>query len=170
MMSIPRVSIALALAGLAGTAAISSPPTSPSVRLSPDAAPSRATDAGNDDAVASILTDEDWSRHEVVPHRVFVKFRPDVGGKQQDDVVEEMGASFSSSYDRMSPGTHCLEIEGEVSDFLEQHRLRGDVFEYIEPVYVMEFFDNIPNDSNWGSLYGMNRINAPAAWDDHVGE
>ena len=70
----------------------------------------------------------------------------------------------------MIPGTHCLEIEEGVSEFLARHRLRGDVLEYLEPVYVMEFFDNIPNDPNWGSLYGMNRINAPAAWDDHVGD
>ena len=30
----------------------------------------------------------------------------------------------------------------------------------------MEFFDTVPNDNSYGSLYGMDKINAPAAWDD----
>jgi len=168
MMSIPHVSIALALAGFAGTAVISSPPDVPDIRTPIGV---KSIDAiAVDDARVSILTDEDWAQHEVVPNRVFVKFRPELGEQGRDDLLDEMAASISSSYERMLPGTHCLEIEEDVSEFLDRHRLRGDVLEYIEPVYVMEFFDNIPNDPSWGSLYGMNRINAPAAWDDHVGD
>ena len=169
MMSYPKVSIALALAGIAGTSAVSLASDDPRPRAASGIQIQDKPVGDIDDGMGSIITDDDWARHEVVPNRVFVKFRPGLDGQAREDLLEEMGASISSSYERMVPGTHCLEIEGEVSDFLERHRFRGDVLEYVEPVYVMEFFDNIPNDPNWGSLYGMNRINAPAAWDDHVG-
>ena len=118
----------------------------------------------------SIITDEAWAQYEVVPNRVFVKFRAEIAAEGRENLLNEMDAKVSSSYERMLPGTHCLEIKGDVADFLEQYRLRGDVLEYIEPVYVMEFFDTIPNDSNWNSLYGMVKINAPQAWDDHTGD
>ena len=169
MMSLPHVSLALVLSGFAGTAVLSSTLDGPAPRASLDVQVRDKAVGVEDDARVSILTDEDWARHEVVPNRVFVKFRAELGDQDRLDLLDEMGASVSSSYERMVPGTRCLEIEGDVADFLDRNRFRGDVLEYIEPVYVMEFFDNIPNDSNWGSLYGMNRINAPAAWDDHTG-
>ena len=118
----------------------------------------------------SIIVDENWAQHEVVPNRVFVKFRSDLARVGQENLLDDMGAEISSSYDRMLPGTHCLAIAGDVADFLDRYRFRGDVLEYIEPVYAMEFFDTIPNDVGWSSLYGMSKINAPAAWDAHVGD
>ena len=171
MISLPHVSIAALLAGFAGTAVLSSNLDGPPPRSSVSKTDVREAQVDvRNDAQVSIITDEEWAQFEVVPNRVFVRFRPELDAQRQVDLLDELGASYSSSYERMVPGTHCLQIEGEVSDFLERHRFRGDVFEYIEPVYVMEFFDNIPNDPNWGSLYGMNRINAPAAWMDHVGD
>ena len=41
---------------------------------------------------------------------------------------------------------------------------------YVEPIYIVEAFDTIPNDPMYGDLYGMDQINAPQAWDDHVGD
>ncbi len=127
-------------------------------------------DLADQDVRNSILVDDNWARHQVVPNRVFVKFRPEIAGKGRTNVLDEMDADISSSYERMLPGTHCLAIPGDVADFLDRYRFRGDVLEYIEPVYVMELFDTIPNDGGWSSLYGMSKINAPAAWDEHVGD
>ena len=127
-------------------------------------------EVGNGGLGNSIITDEDWAQHQVVPNRVFVKFRAEILGERRGNLLDEMGAKISSSYNRMLPNTHCLEIKGEVADFLERNKFRSDVFEYIEPVYVLELFDTVPNDSSWGSLYGMRSINAPGAWDDHVGD
>lgn len=117
----------------------------------------------------SIIIDEDWARHEVVPNRVFVKFRQDVAPQGREDLLAEMDAEISSSYERMLPRTHCLAIPGGVADFLERYRFRGDVLEYIEPVYVLELHE-IPNDAGWSQLYGMDRINAPGAWDQTTGD
>ena len=118
----------------------------------------------------SILVDDDWARHEVVPNRVFVKFRQDVALQGRQNLLAEMDAEISSSYDRTLPGTHCLAIQGDVADFLERYRFRSDVLEYVEPVYVLELHDTIPNDAGWNQLYGMDRINAPAAWDRTTGD
>ena len=63
MMSIPHVSLALALAGFAGTAVISSPPDGPGVRTPAGVRSLDAVDV--DDARVSILTDEDWAQYEV---------------------------------------------------------------------------------------------------------
>ena len=118
----------------------------------------------------SIIIDEDWARHEVVPNRVFVKFRQDLALQGRENLLAEMDAEISSSYERTLPRTHCLEIPGDVGDFLDRYRFRGDVLEYIEPVYVLELHDTIPNDAGWNQLYGMDRINAPAAWDQTTGD
>ena len=170
MKPITHMPIALLLAGFAGTTVLSSAPDGPAPRAAVDVDVRDAAGGVDNDARVSILTDDDWARFDVVPNRVFVKFRPELGDQGRSDLLDEMDAEVSSSYGRMVPDTFCLEIEEDVADFLNRHRFRGDVLEYLEPVYVMEFFDNIPNDANWGSLYGMNRINAPAAWDDHVGD
>jgi subtilisin family serine protease len=124
---------------------------------------------GDGELQHSIITDEQWAQYPVVPNRVFVKFRAHIAGEGQENLLTEMDAEVSSSYERMMPHTYCLEIRGGVAEFLDQYRFRGDVLEYIEPVYVMEFSETIPNDSSWNSLYGMDNINAPAAWDTHVG-
>ena len=170
MTSLFHVPAVIALAGLAGSTVLAASQDRPGT--TPHAGIKRQLDVVviDDAPGASILTDERWSDHEVVPNRVFIRFSPALDEQGREDLLEEMDASISSSYERMVPGTHCLEIQGEVSDFLDRYRFRGDVLDYIEPVYVMEFFDNIPNDSGWNQLYGMNSINAPAAWDDHVGD
>ena len=167
MIILTHASIALAIASTPILAATSD---GPGVR--PAVAP-EILDAGGmvDEGVReSIITDETWGQYDVVPNRVFVRFRQAIDAGGRIGLLEEMNASVSSSYERMMPGTYCLDIEGKVSDFLDRYRFRGDILEYIEPVYVMEFFDTTPNDTYWNNLYGMSKINAPAAWDDHVGE
>ena len=154
----------LAATGLAGISSIALGVDGPRV------APSGGKTVVEQDVLDSIVTDELWTDHEVVPNRVFVRFGAEIVGERREALLAEMGAAVSSSYERMVPGTCCLAIDADVAEFIDRYRFRGDVLEYIEPVYTMEFFDTTPNDSNYGSLYGMARINAPAAWDDHVGD
>lgn len=160
----------LASAGVLGLPLIASATDGPRLRAD-TASPDLANPGGVDEGVRrSIVTDDRWTDHEVVPNRVFVRFRADLDATGRDALLAELDATVSSSYERMVPGTRCLTITEDVGEFLDRHRFRGDVFEYIEPVYVLELHDTRPNDSDYGSLYGMERINAPQAWDDHVGD
>ena len=40
---------------------------------------------------------------------------------------------------------------------------------YAEPDYILTATTTIPNDPNYSDLYGMKKINAPAAWDKCTG-
>jgi subtilisin family serine protease len=115
-----------------------------------------------------LVPDPAWREFDRVPNRVFAKFRPDVGENAFAAVLADMDATISSGY-RLVPGLFCLETAGDEAAVLESYAGRGDVLEFIEPVYVLEFFDTIPDDSQYSQMYGLERINAPAAWDDHVG-
>ena len=115
-----------------------------------------------------LVPDPAWREFDRVPNRVFAKFRPDVGENAFAAVLADMDATVSSGY-RLVPGLFCLETAGDEAAVLESYALRGDVLEFIEPVYVLEFFDTIPNDPQYSQMYGLEKINAPAAWDDHVG-
>ena len=155
---------------MAGTLSAAVKDTQPGDGLQTDLIQKGDLQVGDGELQRSIITDENWAQYPVVPNRVFVKFRLNIEGEAREDLLNDMDAEVSSSYERMMPRTYCLEINGGVAEFLDRYRFRGDVLEYIEPVYVMEFSDTIPNDSSWSSLYGMNTINAPAAWDEHVGD
>ena len=85
-----------------------------------------------------------------------------------DAVLADMDATISSTY-RLVPGLFCLETAGDEAAVIEAFANRGDVLEFIEPVFTMEFFDNIPNDPSYPNMYGLERINAAQAWDEHVG-
>ena len=116
-----------------------------------------------------LVPDPAWREFDRVPNRVFAKFRPTVGEAAFDAVLADMDATISSTY-RLVPGLFCLETAGDEAAVIEAFADRGDVLEFIEPVFTMEFFDNDPNDPNYSQLYGLQRINAPDAWEEHVGE
>ncbi len=138
------------------------------------AAPPPVRDAGvrngvrNAAPIADLVPEPAWRDFDRVPNRVFAKFRPTVGEAAFDAVLTDMDATISSTY-RLVPGLFCLETAGDEAAVIEAFSNRGDVLEFIEPVFVMEFFDNIPNDPSYPDMYGLERINAAAAWDDHVG-
>ncbi len=148
------------LLGTVATSLIAAPPTAGQF---PGKAGMR-----NAASVADLVPEPAWRDFDRVPNRVFAKFRPTVGEAAFDAVLAEMGASISSTY-RLVPGLFCLETAGDEAAVIETFAGRGDVLEFIEPVFTMEFFDNIPNDPSYPQMYGLERINAAQAWDEHVG-
>ena len=138
------------------------------------AAPPTVRDAGarngvrNAAPVADLVPEPAWRDFDRVPNRVFAKFRPAVGEAAFDAVLADMDATISSTY-RLVPGLFCLETAGDEAAVIEAFSNRGDVLEFIEPVFTMEFFDNVPDDPNYPQMYGLERINAPDAWEEHVG-
>jgi len=99
---------------------------------------------------------------------LFVRFLPETTPAQRQAVIDAVGGSIKTSY-ALVADLFCLNITGSVADAIGALQFRSDVLDYVEPVYLMETFDNIPNDQLWNQLCGMNRINAPAAWDESTG-
>ena len=100
----------LAATGLAGISSIALGVDGPRV------APSGGKTVLEQDVLNSIVTDELWTDHEVVPNRVFVRFGAEIVGERREALLAEMGAAVSSSYERMVPGTCCLAIDADVAN------------------------------------------------------
>ncbi|MEA2206045.1 MAG: hypothetical protein QOE77_2821 [Blastocatellia bacterium] len=54
--------------------------------------------------------------------------------------------------------------ESDTIRAIEALRARSDVL-YAEPNYILHADSTTPNDTNFGQLYGLNKIGAPQAWD-----
>ena len=104
-----------------------------------------------------------------MPNRVFVRFKDPQAVNARDAIMGSVGGQISSS-SKIVPGLHCIEIDVPVEEALKTLGRRGDVLQYVEPVYVVRAFDTLPNDPFMPNLYGMPQINAPQAWDEHVGD
>ena len=86
---------------------------------------------------------------------------------------EEIGPMLMSAQSIDEPGDILLL---ELSDKSEQgvlsaiEQLQGnEAVLWAEPDYIRELCDTIPNDEFYGEQWGMNRINAPKAWDTFTG-
>jgi subtilisin family serine protease len=54
-----------------------------------------------------------------------------------------------------------------VAELIQQIRSRSDV-EYVEPNFVIRI-NRTPNDPSFSSLYGLQKISAPSAWEKNIG-
>jgi subtilisin family serine protease len=146
-------SLHLAMAGgfICAAAALSSMPTP-------------AIGAAND----SIIPDASALTHEYVPNALFLRFREDLPQAQRGDVLELVDGTIRQAF-WLVPGLMSIDTTMSVADALKVLGTRGDVLQYVEPIYIVHAFETIPNDPLFNQLYGMEQINAPAAWDDHTG-
>jgi subtilisin family serine protease len=117
----------------------------------------------------SIIPDKDALTFEHVPNRLFVRFIDPDATNNRNALLAGVGGQISSS-SKLVPGLHCIEIDVPVEQALKSLSQRSDVLHYVEPVYIVHAFDTVPNDPNYGNLYGMPQINAPQAWDEHQGD
>ncbi len=116
----------------------------------------------------SIVPDATALTHEHVPNVVFMRFAEHATTEQRDAILEEVGGTIRRQWD-LVPGLASVETTLAVKDVLKQLGTRSDVLKYVEPVYVVHALET-PNDPLYGELYGMERIMAPQAWDDHTGD
>ena len=70
---------------------------------------------------------------------------------------------------QLVPDLVAVDIEMTVPEALSRIGTRSDVLQYVEPNFIFRTFAT-PNDPLYSTLYGMPAINAPEAWDDHVGD
>ncbi|MDG1898500.1 MAG: hypothetical protein P8I74_01405, partial [Phycisphaerales bacterium] len=124
--------------------------------------------ASNDPAPISIVPNNALE-HDHAPDRVFVRFKDPNAIDNRIMVMDGVGGRIASS-SKLVPGLHCIEIDVSVEEALRFLSQQGESLLYAEPVYIVRTMDTTPNDSLYGSLYGMPQINAPQAWDDHQGD
>ena len=128
----------------------------------------RIQDVDAPEKQVSLLPDPTALTHPHVADELIVRFLPEVTMEARQAVFDSVGGSVKYAYTLVAD-LYCLTIDRPVADAIGTLEFRNDVLAYVEPVYLMETFDTIPNDQYWNQLCGMDRINAPAAWDEGTG-
>jgi hypothetical protein len=109
-------------------------------------------------------------RTEMVADQVLVSLRPDTPDNALDELLREHGASVIKILS--DERTFLIQLSAPSMDAVE---LAIAFFEdasaevaYAEPNYIRRF-SKIPNDLMYGDLWGMNKIDAPLAWNITTG-
>jgi subtilisin family serine protease len=103
------------------------------------------------------------ANRQFVPGEVVVRFQPSVAKTARAAIVENGGATVAENLLlprtqllRLAPGTS---VATAVTEF---ERTPGVA--YVEPNYLYHALAT-PNDTRFASLWGLQKISAPAAWD-----
>ncbi|MBC24489.1 MAG: hypothetical protein CMJ32_11330 [Phycisphaerae bacterium] len=116
----------------------------------------------------SIVPDPTAFDHPYVENELIVRFKPEATDQQRQDMFDSVKGVVKHAY-TLVPDLYCLQIDMPVTDAIGSLQYMNQHMAYIEPVYLMETFE-IPNDPQYGSLYGMSMINMPEAWDEITGD
>ncbi|OGV68503.1 MAG: hypothetical protein A2283_22190 [Lentisphaerae bacterium RIFOXYA12_FULL_48_11] len=102
------------------------------------------------------------------PGELIVKFKH--GTKDADKVTahRRLGASIKRNHKTLHMHSVKVPKEKDLQKAIDLYSSDPSV-EYVEPNYVMRVVSTTPNDSMFGSLWGMTRIRAPEAWDVTTG-
>ena len=119
---------------------------------------------------------------DFVPVEVFFKFIPVADAASISSAQEALNATVLETTQTL--GIQRLElneitVEQAISNFNENAAL-ADTIEYIEPNFIYQTQDTVPNDPRYEELYGLNNtgqtggiedadIDAPQAWDIQTG-
>ncbi len=102
-----------------------------------------------------------------VPGEILVKFKPTVGQLSAQRALEARSLQVSGAI--QSIGVLKVTVEsGRELETIAALRQNPNVL-YAEPNYIAYALDTIPNDSGYGSQWGLPKIKAPAAWDITTG-
>jgi subtilisin family serine protease len=104
-----------------------------------------------------------------VSNSLLVRFQPGVSAAEKAQVRAVLGAQAQHTYS-LVPGLENWKLPPGLSvpQALQALQRNPNVL-YVEPDYI--FYAVVtPNDPLWGNLYGMSKINAPAAWDTFTGD
>ena len=122
-----------------------------------------------DPVVESIIPDKNPMDHEHKPRSLMLRFKESATSADRTAFLAELGGTVRTSY-VLVPNLVEVSLDKSVEEGLEIAGTRSDVLKYVEPNYIYRAFDTTPNDPSYNLLCGMDSINAPAAWDDHVGD
>jgi subtilisin family serine protease len=104
-----------------------------------------------------------------VPGQILVRFQPTLGRSARQALLIEQGATPIRSLSAAVPGLWLVEIaEGQgVPEAVDAFNGAPSVI-YAEPNYLHHLLA-IPNDPQYGTLWGLGRISMPSAWDIATG-
>ena len=117
----------------------------------------------------ALIPDKNALSYDHVQDRVFVRFLDADNRSLHQSILDEVGGTILSE-SKIVPGLFAIEIDGTVERALKVLSTKRNSIQYVEPIYIVQAFDTIPNDPMYDDLYGMDQIMAPQAWDDHVGD
>lgn len=107
-------------------------------------------------------------RNNFSPTEVLVKFSPDYPREANNRTIRKSGGRTLDEIPDI--GAFVLEVqEGEVGQTIEYLQQQENVI-YVEPNYLAEMTDIIPNDPGWGNQYNLTAIHAPQGWMLNTGE
>ncbi|KEK23456.1 S8 family peptidase [Bacillus gaemokensis] len=99
---------------------------------------------------------------EYVPNQLIVKFKNNASIGDVQEFHKSVGARVLSKDDTL--GFEVVQfVKGSVKDKIKSYKNNPDV-EYAEPNYYFHAFWT-PNDPYFNSQYGLQKIQAPQAWD-----
>ncbi len=105
------------------------------------------------------------ANRQYVPGQVVVRFR------ENADPLTRTAALSAESATTMKrlvlPGLRLVHVKGSVADAVAALR-RNPAVDYAEPNYLYHA-EAIPNDPRYSQLWGLAKINAPAAWNITTG-
>ncbi|MFQ5863678.1 MAG: S8 family peptidase [bacterium] len=104
---------------------------------------------------------------EFKPGEVLIKFKTTVPDITINQLLSDVGLSIDKKYANIGVQKCSIEIEKPVLQIVEECNADANV-EYAEPNYIYHTF-LVPNDPRYSSLFGMDNIDAPAAWDSQTG-
>jgi subtilisin family serine protease len=107
-------------------------------------------------------------RDNFVPGELLIKFNGESAHGNLDSLHAETGAFVTREFSEL--GWQVVKLPDNVSteQALAQYAKSPEV-EYAQPNYIYRLAETTPNDTSFNSLYGMQKISAPAAWDITTG-
>ncbi|MBT1073312.1 S8 family serine peptidase [Pelotalea chapellei] len=106
-------------------------------------------------------------KHERREGEVIVKFRKERKNLDTEDFHKRHGSQRLRHYKGLDMERVRIKPGKSIADAISELQADPDV-EYVEPNYIVHT-QVIPTDTSYGSLWGMNKISAPAAWDNNIG-
>lgn len=94
---------------------------------------------------------------------LLVKFKKSANSLSVAETTEKMGANLIETFEDLDWVRIKLPADLPVEKALEKYKAFGEI-ESAQPNYYYHL-QVTPNDTQFGSLYGMTKISAPAAWD-----
>jgi subtilisin family serine protease len=103
---------------------------------------------------------------EAVPGELLIGFRSGVSAAAQKKLLKDAGLIEKHSFKKIH-GALARTSGGSATPAIEQLQ-RDPRVRYAEPNFIVHA-DAVPNDPSYGQLWGMDRIDAPRAWDVTTG-
>ncbi|MFQ5824223.1 MAG: S8 family peptidase [bacterium] len=101
------------------------------------------------------------------PAEVLIKFKDTVATASINQILSNVGLSIHKSYEEIGVIRCSINIEKTVLKTVEQCNADSRVV-FAEPNYIYHTFV-IPDDPRFSSLFGLDNIDAPEAWDIQTG-